>query len=61
MTEPFVSLGQAIGALFSGIVYDVTGSYRSAFIVLAIIGFVTVAMLLMTRPPKERELDIKAD
>ncbi|MDA0264585.1 MAG: MFS transporter [Chloroflexi bacterium] len=52
VTEPFVSLGQAIGALFSGIVYDVTGSYRSAFVVLAIIGFVTIGMLLMTRAPK---------
>ena len=61
VTEPFVSLGQAIGALFSGIVYDVTGSYRLAFIVLAIIGFVAVAMLLMTRPPKDREPAIEAE
>ena len=60
VTEPFVSLGQAIGALFSGIIYDVTGSYKPAFIVLAVIGLVTVTMLLMTRPPKDRELAIKA-
>ncbi len=52
VTEPFVSLGQAIGALFSGIVYDVTGSYKDAFIVLSILGFATIAMLLLTRAPK---------
>jgi len=51
VTEPFVSLGQAIGALFSGIVYDVTGSYKDAFLVLAILGFATIAMLLATRAP----------
>ena len=52
VTEPFVSLGQAIGAVFSGIVYDVTGSYKDAFLILAILGFATIAMLLLTRAPK---------
>ena len=51
VTEPFVSLGQAIGALFSGIIYDVTGSYKDAFLILAILGFATIAMLLATRAP----------
>ncbi|MCH2509395.1 MAG: hypothetical protein MK109_03935, partial [Dehalococcoidia bacterium] len=52
VTEPFVSLGQAIGALFSGIIYDVTGSYKDAFLILAILGFATIAMLLATREPR---------
>lgn len=51
VTEPFVSLGQAIGALFSGIIYDVTGSYKDAFLVLSILGFATIGMLLMTWAP----------
>ena len=51
VTEPFVSLGQAIGALFSGIIYDVTGSYKDAFLVLSILGFATIGMLLLTRAP----------
>ena len=55
VTEPFVSLGQAIGALFSGIIYDVTGSYNDAFIVLSILGFATIAMLLVTRAPKRAD------
>ena len=51
VTEPFVSWGQAIGGLFSGIIYDVTGSYKLAFVVLAIVGFATIALLLATRAP----------
>ncbi len=51
VTEPFVSLGQAIGALFSGIIYDATGSYKDAFFVLSILGFATIGMLLLTRAP----------
>ncbi len=52
VTEPFVSLGQAIGAVFSGIIYDVTGSYKDAFLILGILGFATIAMLLATRAPR---------
>ena len=57
VTEPFVALGQAIGAVFSGIIYDLTGSYKDAFIVLSILGFATIAMLLMTRAPRRAEVD----
>lgn len=57
VTEPFVSLGQAIGAVFSGIIYDLTGSYKDAFIVLSILGFATIAMLLMARAPRRAEVD----
>jgi sugar phosphate permease len=59
VTEPFVSLGQAIGALFSGIVHDVTGSYKDAFLVLSILGFATIAMLLATRAPVRERLGIQ--
>ena len=51
VTEPFVSLGQAIGGLFSGVIFDVTGSYKLAFVVLAIVGFATIGLLLATRAP----------
>ena len=59
VTEPFVSLGQAIGALFSGIAYDVTGSYKDAFLVLSILGFATIAMLLATRAPVRERQEIQ--
>ncbi|MBC8281703.1 MAG: MFS transporter [Chloroflexi bacterium] len=61
VTEPFVSLGQAIGGLFSGIIYDVTGSYKLAFVVLAIVGFATIALLLSTRVPTKPPVPVEAE
>ncbi len=61
VTEPFVSLGQAIGGLFSGIIFDVTGSYKLAFVVLAIVGFATIALLLATRSPTKPPVPVEAE
>ena len=60
VTEPFVSLGQAIGGLFSGIICDVTGSYKLAFVVLAIVGFATIALLLATRAPTKPSASLES-
>ncbi|MDP7587825.1 MAG: MFS transporter [SAR202 cluster bacterium] len=60
VTEPFVSLGQAIGAIFSGAIYDVTGSYKDAFLILAILGFATIGMLLLTRAPVRPGVETEA-
>lgn len=51
ITEPFASLGQAIGAVISGAVFDITGSYASAFAAFAVMGGLTTVVLLLTRPP----------
>ena len=51
VTEPFVSLGQAIGAVFSGLVFDITGSYHFAFITLAVFGIAAIGLILLTKPP----------
>ena len=51
-TEPCVSLGQAIGAVFSGLIFDLTRSYHLSFVVLAILGFATIFILLLTKPPQ---------
>ena len=51
VTEPFASLGQAIGALVSGVIFDVTGRYFMAFIVFAVLGALTAVITLMARPP----------
>ena len=51
VTEPFVSLGQAIGAVFSGLIFDFTGSYHYAFATLAVLGFATMLVLLLAKPP----------
>ncbi len=60
VTEPFVSLGQAIGAILSGAIYDVTGSYEDAFLILAILGFATIGMLLLTRAPVRPGVETEA-
>ena len=52
VTEPFTSLEQAVGAVASGIVYDLTGSYAIALIAFAILGGVTAVVILFARPPR---------
>ncbi len=54
VTEPFVSLGQAIGAVFSGVVFDFTGSYQFAFGTLAVFGAATIGLILFTKPPQSK-------
>ena len=52
VTEPFTSLQQAIGAVASGIVYDLTGSYSIALVAFAILGGLTAVVILFARPPR---------
>ena len=53
VTEPFTSLGQAMGAVASGLVYQFAGgSYTIAFVAYAIMGALTAAALLLARPPR---------
>jgi predicted MFS family arabinose efflux permease len=54
VTEPFVSLGQAVGAIFSGLVFDFSGSYHFAFITLGVVGIATIGLILLTKPPQLR-------
>ena len=56
VTEPFTSLGQAIGAVSSGLVFQIAdGSYTWAFVAYAIMGVGTAAALLLARPPAHPE------
>lgn len=56
VTEPFTSLGQAIGAVASGLVYQFAGGYGIAFIIYAVLGAVTALALLLARPPVHPQL-----
>ena len=56
VTEPFTSLGQAIGAVASGLVYHLAGGYGIAFIIYAALGVLTAAALLLARPPTHPSL-----
>ena len=52
VTEPFTSLGQAIGAVSSGLVFQFAGSYTYAFVIYAILGALTAVALLTARAPR---------
>ncbi len=52
VAEPFVAFGQAIGALMSGIIYDMSGSYDTAFYIMAIIAVFAVFMTVTATIPK---------
>lgn len=52
VTEPFTSLGQAIGAVASGLVFQLAGGYGIAFIIYAVLGAITALALLLARPPE---------
>jgi MFS family permease len=52
VAEPFNSLGQAIGAVFSGAIFDATDSYHAALWSFAAIGVIASVALSFARPPK---------
>jgi len=51
ISETGVQVGQTIGALFSGLVYDLSESYAVAFIAFATLGLVSALVVNSTRPP----------
>jgi MFS family permease len=51
VTETFVALGQAIGAVLSGYIFDSTGTYLAAFYGFAVLGVITIVLLLLATPP----------
>ena len=53
VTEPFTSLGQAIGAVLSGAIFDITGSYSIAFAAYAVLGAMTIVLILAARTPRK--------
>ena len=63
VTEPFTSLGQAIGAVSSGLVFQFAGFYTYAFVIYAILGALTAVALLTARPPRHpaARLDTSAE
>lgn len=56
VTEPFTSLGQAIGAVMSGLVFQLAGGYGIAFVIYTALGVLTAATLLLARPPNHPSL-----
>ena len=52
VTEPLTTIGQAIGAVAAGLVYDFTDSYRLAFAAFAVMGGLATVLVLFARPPR---------
>ena len=57
ITEPFLALGQAIGSVLSGVIFDITGTYKGAFVTYAILGIAVTFLLLFAKPPKLNRLN----
>lgn len=58
ITEPFMSLGQAIGAVASGLIFDITDSYTIAFWTFSVIGVVTALAIALARQPAHSDAAI---
>ena len=58
ISETGVQVGQTIGALFSGLVFDLSESYAAAFITFAALGLVSALVVNYSRPPvRTSEID----
>lgn len=53
--ETGVQVGQTIGALFSGLVFDISGSYVAAFVAFSALGFLGTVVISSSKPPVKRE------
>ncbi len=60
VTEPFTSLGQAIGALIPGAIFDLSGSYLIAFITFTAFGGATALITLAAKSPGHAPAEISA-
>ena len=52
VAEPLTSFGQAIGAVLSGAIFDLSGSYVLAFVAFAVLGGAAAVLVLFARPPR---------
>ena len=52
VAEPLTSFGQAIGAVLSGVIFDLSGSYGLAFVAFAVLGGAAAVLVLFARPPR---------
>ena len=57
VTEPLTTIGQAIGTVLAGLVFDLTGSYAYAFMTFAAMGGLATVLVLFARPPRRPTID----
>ena len=54
INEISIGGGQALGAIFSGIIYDITKSYTLVFPTLAIMALFSALAFLFVKPPQKQ-------
>ncbi|GIT58393.1 MAG: hypothetical protein Ct9H300mP19_03410 [Dehalococcoidia bacterium] len=54
-TEPFVSGGQALGAVGAGLIYDLSGSYQGTFPTFTGAAIIAIILLVATRRPNKHK------
>ena len=52
VTEPLTSSGRAVGAVLSGVVFDLTNSYQFVFMAFAVMGGLATVLVLFAHPPR---------
>lgn len=52
-TEPFVSGGQALGAIGAGLIFDFTGSYEGTFPTFTVAAILAIVLLILTKRPSK--------
>jgi MFS family permease len=55
-TEPFGSAGTAFGALLSGLIYDTTGSYEYAFLIMGLSSILALIITARISLPKPKSM-----
>jgi OFA family oxalate/formate antiporter-like MFS transporter len=55
-TEPFVSGGQALGAIGAGLIFDYSGSYAATFPTFTAAALIAIILLFFTRRPKKKAI-----
>jgi sugar phosphate permease len=56
VTEPFVSGGQAIGAIGAGLIFDYTGSYERTFPTFTAAALIAIVLLISIRRPSKSDI-----
>jgi MFS family permease len=51
------TIGATLGSLVTGYLFDISGSYQSAFVILAILILISVILSVITKPIKEPQIN----
>ena len=54
VTEPFTAVGQSLGGIAAGLIYDLTGNYTASFPSFALLAMAAAAFIFLIRRPDKR-------